>query len=467
MKLNKKLAVLNLVLFSAASAQATLTPTIKRGDKNIYFNSPNGVQEVCVIPKHYPDIKYKKKNLKKEVELCSYNFYPSNDSAQPTVALCPKTNSTNPGVNIFEIDTAKGQSKQSLEASKCAGADKIGKYKNSTSCSYTPALLGYYHLSQILGGIGRVPPAVLRTMDKKTHIAIANKGIAQTPAAELINQTWRGLLSILNQGLAHPKKDLVLSDDGNQSYGAFIQNPKKEGIYKLLFNAGPDRAVAFRDKNPIFAAVRDRNSLDKIVSSQWNQANVQKLLAMRDVTEFIILDHILDQQDRFGNIAYQPRFAYFKKDEAADTDMDLTLENDADDFTKDSQAGLTDPSKPAVAINSMILKDNDCGVSKTNVVKAAGLLKYVAHMNPKTYKKLLKFQASVANNKSFFTSNLMFTQKDYDEMVINTNDAVNILKTNCKSGALKLDLDVEEYLSKGTVTPGSCELPAEKTTSGT
>jgi hypothetical protein len=77
MKFNHKLTLKSTFLATALTsltAQATLTPTIERGDQNIYFNSPNGVQEVCVIPQHYEEAKYSKKDLKTEQELCSYSF---------------------------------------------------------------------------------------------------------------------------------------------------------------------------------------------------------------------------------------------------------------------------------------------------------------------------------------------------------------------------------------------------------
>ncbi|MBC7466905.1 MAG: hypothetical protein H7256_13030 [Bdellovibrio sp.] len=461
MKKQIKLSLSIGLVMSSMTAQATLTPTVDRGDKNVYFNSPNGVQEVCVIPKHYPDAKYDKKDLKKEQELCSYSFYPLSaqdvSDGKEVVALLPKLNSTNPGVNIMEIPA--GSSKQAVEASADgAAASKIGKYKNSTSCSYTPSILSYYHVSRILGGIGRVPPSVLRSMDIETHKAIAVKGVAKSPAGQLIQQTWSSLSSSLSAGINSSKKDLLMTDDGRQSYGAFIVNPKHEESYGALFSSGADRAAAFRDKNPVFALVKDRSDLQNIVGHDWTAANVQKLLAMRDTTEFILLDHLLNQQDRFGNIAYQPRIAYIEKDSKNAGQLNLAWAKDKEEYDEAVTQGSAVAGKAPITVRSMILKDNDCGVSKTNVVKAAGLLSQVAHMNPKTYKKLMGFQRSVSANTSFFTSNLMFTSVDYRELVANVNDAARILKANCQSGALKLDLDLDSYLLNGSIAPTTSAL---------
>lgn len=464
MKRNPGLAFISGLLAST-QVFATLTPTFERGEKNIYHTSPHGIQEVCVIPKKYPETKYSKKDLKTELQLCNTSFYDVTPEEQmkgyTTAALCAKENSTNPGVNIYKLKA--GQSKSQIENADCEGASKLAKYKNSISCSATPAIVGYYHLSRILGRIGRVPVSVLRSMDIEVHKLLGADALRELEknrkTGDLIYATWGGLMSHLKQGLSSSKKDQLLSDDGRQSYGAVIVNPKNEEFYADLFTKGADRAEAFKKANPTFQLVRDARSLDKMFSSAWTVDNVQKMYAMKDATEFILMDHIMDQQDRFGNIAEIEVYAYMAKDEATDTDYKLEVDKDLDAYNEALKNGLIDLKRQtAFKIKSMVLKDNDCGVTKTNVVKAAQLLKEIRHMDPKTYKKLLQFQASVGNNKTFFTSNLMFTATDYNEMVANVNDAANILKTNCKSGFLKLDLDVDHYLEKGTLKIGSCDL---------
>ncbi|AGH95328.1 hypothetical protein [Pseudobdellovibrio exovorus] len=448
---------IGILSLTSMVAHATLNISIPRGEKTVSFRSPRGQNEICVIPKHYPGIQYKNRSLKKEQEFCSYSFYDVNGSEAAAgmnpLAICAKTNSTNPAVNLFEVRA--GQSKRSVEAANCAGAKKAGKYKNSTSCSYTPAILAYYHVSQILGGIGRVPTAVLRTMDRNTHLEIAQDGLANTRKGDLINTTWSGLHSILTQGLSSSRKDLIFTQDGQQSYGAFIENPNNEVFYRALFNAGSDRAAAFRDGNAVYRLVRDQRPLSQIVSATWNQENLQKLYAMRDTTEFIVLDHILNQQDRFGNIAAQPRITYFKKNKSGA--WKLALESKMEDYTKDLQEGSVDTSRAPITVSSMILKDNDCGVSKTNVVKAAGLLRHVAHMSAETYQKIMQLHGSIQANKAFFTTELLFTERDFQSVSANLTEAVQILKTNCRSGALKLDLNLDEYLSTGRTTAASCE----------
>lgn len=464
MKRNPTLVFLSGILAST-QVFATLTPTFERGEKNVYHMSPRGIQEVCVIPKKYPGAKYSKKDIKKEIELCNSSFYDvtPEEAAQgrKTVALCSKQNSTNPGINVYELEA--NQSKSQVENSDCKDASKLAKYKNSISCSATPAIIGYYHLSRILGKVGRVPVSVLRSMDIETHKKLGNdamKDIARAgKTADLIYQTWSGLMSHLNQGLKSSKKDQLMTDDGQQSYGGLIVNPKKESFYPDLFTKGTDRAVAFKTSNSVFANVKNPKSLDAMFTSAFTQDNVQKMMAMKDATEFILMDHIMDQQDRFGNIAFIDVYAYFAKEKADDKNFELQIEKDQAEYTKAMTAGLVDIKRSQVLkIKSMVLKDNDCGVTKSNVVKAAGLLKEIRHMDPKTYKKLLQFQSTAMANKDFFIKNLMFTSVDFNEMIANLNDAVSTLQKNCDSGFLRLDLDVDTYLETGKLNVGSCKL---------
>lgn len=450
------------LILTSLQGQATLTPTYERGEKLITFESPNDIKEVCVIPKHYPGAKYKKKDLDKEAELCSYNFYETGGNPdQITAATCPKENSTNPGVNIFKIPA--GMSKATLEKKECVdpNASKIGKYKNSTSCSYAPGILGYYHVSRILGNIGGVPPSVLRTMDRKTHLALANEALSDLKAKpqDLIYQTWAFLKSILNTGKTHAKANLakanlIFTDDYDQSYGAFVANPKHEKPYKEFFNGGADRAISFRENNAYFQLVKNPNPLNQIVPNVWNVANVQNLFAMKDATEFILLDHIMNQQDRFGNIAEKVQVVYMVKDDEDPNKLSLEVHGAI-------KEGVT-PVKSGLAINTMIMKDNDCGVAKEGKIKIAGLLKLVRHMKPSTYQRLLRFQQTLPDNEEFFTRNLFFTKADYLSIKKNVDDAVSILQPLCKSGALKLDLDIEEYLETGKVSSGSCDLEPQE-----
>jgi hypothetical protein len=211
--------------FSTAPAYATLSTHIQRGVKTVEIAVPGKKPEVCVIPKHFINGEYSDEDLKNQRRLCEIN-------EDANAAVCPKTNSTNPGLDMYSLP--QGSTPKQVEEARCKapGAKKIAKYKLSTSCSYTPSILGYYHLSRMLGGIANVPPGVLRTFDLQHHIALGRAALAETSPKALIHQTWAGLVSQLTAGGNASRRDLLLTDDLTQSYGALSQNPAKEKFYQ-------------------------------------------------------------------------------------------------------------------------------------------------------------------------------------------------------------------------------------------
>ena len=223
------LALTLVLLFWCFAAHATLNPERARGEKIDQFPVPGRAPEICVIPKRWADAIYSARDAKQETFLCSLDF-------SKNAALCPKLNSTNPGLDIHEVPA--GFTPQQIEAARCAINDpkdaktnlskKVAKYKLSTSCSYTPSILGYYHVSRMLGDVLNVPPAVLRTLDREHHLALGNVALKEVPHGTIIQQTWQSLVSQLAAGPNASKRDLLFTDRGDQSYGALVENPGGE-----------------------------------------------------------------------------------------------------------------------------------------------------------------------------------------------------------------------------------------------
>ena len=447
---------LNVVLMLAGSvssvAQATMTPTLDRGDKLVQHGVPGRAPEICVIPTHFADADYDKDDVKQETALCSMDRLSN-------TATCPKLNSTNPGVEFYVLPA--GVTPAQAEAKNCfipKPGDakknllkKAAKYKNSTSCSYTPSIIGYYHLSRILGDVVNVPVAVLRTMDAERHKQLAAIAIRRTNASDLINKTWSGLNSILRAGAASQRRDLILTDGFDQSYGALQRNPKGEEFYKEMFNGGTNRGASFRDRNPIYKAL---SSSSAIAGREFTASNVQRLVQVKDVSEMIIMDHIMSQQDRFGNIHFVTKYYYIDRNET-DDDGNPQVRSKKDLKPEEVKA------LGAVAVKEMILKDNDCGVTKTNVARDNGLIKGVRHIDPGTYRRLLAFERSLANpeTKRAFRLGMMMTEADYTTISRNAREVVATLQAACRSGALRQDLDLEAHFA-GKVIPAkqNCDL---------
>lgn len=434
---------------SSDFAYATLTAHLQRGEKIIDHAVPGRNAEVCIIPKHFSDADYAGKDAKTEQELCDIDV-------NTNAAVCPKLNSTNPGLDIYSIP--QGLTANKIEAANCkiAGAKKIAKYKLSTSCGYTPSILGYYHVSRILGRIANVPPSVLRTFDLQKHIALGRKALARTAPDSLIHKTWSSLMTQLTAPSKSSKRDALFTDDFTQSFGALSLNPKKETFYKEFFNSGSNsvtRAQNFRDKNPIIALLARNDDISKLVGRSFTTENVQKMVQLKDAADLIVIDTLMNQQDRFGNIHYFDTFYYLDTKE---------LNQDGSAKLKSSKKLTPQESAQlgAVQIKEMILKDNDCGVTKQNVAKQAGLADRISHIDPNTYRRLLQFDAVAdkTETRQFFVQGLYFTANDYVSIRKNLKDLAAKLHQTCSTGRLKLDLDLQAHFSKQALKTTSCDL---------
>ncbi|MGZ3769908.1 MAG: hypothetical protein ACXVCP_03285 [Bdellovibrio sp.] len=101
----------------------------------------------------------------------------------------------------------------------------------------------------------------------------------------------------------------------------------------------------------------------------------------------------------------------------------------------------------------MILKDNDCGVDvdrRTNNMRVINAIEQVRHISPNTYRQIMRLQqmadASDSQLKSFFKNTLLYREKDFartsrKSFLDNLNRVATVLKENCQTGALSLDLD--------------------------
>jgi len=444
-----QLLIVILPLTVPALSHATLSTSVPRGEKTVQVPVPGRNAERCVIPKHIASGKYADHDVKDESELCAID---ENSNA----AVCPKTNSTNPGLDLYSLP--RGLSPSQVASAKCNSADakKIAKYKLSTSCSYTPSILGYYHLSRMLGGIADVPPAVLRTYDRLNHIALGHIALAETSSGSLIHQTWAALMAQLTAGSQASRRDFLLTDDFAQSYGALSVNPRGESFYSEFFNGGANnvsRATNFRDRNPIVALLARNDDISALVGRTFTVENVQKMIQLRDASDLIVIDTLMNQQDRFGNVHYQE--TYFYRDPADPNPDGSPKLKSSRKLTPEQVSRLG-----GVQVKTLLLKDNDCGVSKTNVARQAGLIDRVAHIDPDTYRRLLQFDASADSptTREFFLQELLFTPADYTSVRNNLKQVVSKLHQGCAQGRVKLDLDLEAHFSGQPLKPPGCEL---------
>jgi hypothetical protein len=428
----------------------TPTPTPPQPDLNTprereitEHAAPSGTVELATRPSTFPGHPeiYGKKDIEKEKELAGIDFYNGKTKEGLDIVLVPKTYSTSPGLNVHAIKLPPGVSRLSYaegHAGKAhSGDDKvIAKYKQSipTHFTYSPSILGYYHLSRFLDA-GHVEPAIIRTMDVSAHKPLADLGKAKATGSNN-RQQWTELRALDD---AHSNPSLY-TQDGKQLYGALQANPTGEESYPHLSDLGGPGAFAASSE---FARVTNPNALKlnyKDASRKLNQVAVQQIVQIRDLSDMVLMDFIMSQADRFsGNMHSEKIYLWIEngisKSESKKSDPAKAAEQ------------LKQISPDAVVVNRLIMKDNDAGLISGNSAKSYHLLEKISHMDSKTYNRLLDLQKELQKPEvaQWYQTELLFTQADFNTMKNNVDQAVEILR-NRKDEGLFLDANLSTAL---------------------
>lgn len=450
--MKKSLLFLGAAITLGSSTSLALSLTEIIGLKRTVYQSPQGISELCATPRKWAGATYTDSDSKKEDTLCKYDFY-------ATVGICPKYSSTNPGLMIIEPDARF--SKQAIDASDCdlkkLGLKTDAKFKQSITCSYTPSILGYYHLSRILGDVGRVPVSVFRSIDIKTHKAQTTKAMNYLRNTKLaIKDSWAMLERVHANPQNYPN---LVERSGTQMFGALSDNIRNEEQYVEVSGVGSydSRYERFLKQRP-YQLVSNSASPQQIIGSNEFTRVAQTVLQMKDVSDMVIIDTLMNQQDRIGNIHY--KFVWYTIHPQS-----LSLErfkskakikNGKITIPAEEQASMA--NRKAVLLKEMILKDNDCGVIKTNMMRRVSAIEGVKHVSYRTYANLLSFETALSgpSAKEFFTKELLFSDSDYNTLKRNALFARQILVKKCQSGELKFDVDLEDYIPGATPIRKAC-----------
>jgi hypothetical protein len=417
------------------------------GQETINHVAPNGTVELATRSMPFPghsDI-YSKKDVEKEKGLTEIDFYNGKTKEGLDVVPIPKTYSTSPGINIHAVNLPAGMSR--LDYAKAhtgkshSSDDKIiAKYKQTipTHFTYSPSILGYYHLSRFLD-TGHVEPAIVRTMDLAAHKPLADLGKAKAIGSNNRKQ-WTELRA-LDDAHSNPR---LYTDDGKQLCGALQANPTGEESYPHLSDLGGAAAFAASSE---FGRVTNPSALKLEcidASGKLNQVAAQQIVQIKDLSDMVLMDFIMSQADRFsGNMHSQKIYVWIDNG---------VLKHKA---KKSDSAKAAEPAKQippeAVLINRMILKDNDAGLISGNSAKSYHLLEKISHMDPKTYNRLLDLQTELQKPEvaQWYQTELLFTATDFNTMKNNVDQAVGILGDRKDKGlfldaSLSVALGLEE-----------------------
>jgi hypothetical protein len=431
------LLFVSFLLANVAHA-AYFDASVARGQEEKLYQSPRGYTEKCVVTQDLPFGVRDGRKIEKEQKLCSIDMH-----ADDGVGVCPKYESTNPGLNIYDL--SKTHNKQDFENNTCNavkddyGAKKIAKFKQSVSCSYTPSPIAYYHLTRLLAG-PEVPAIVIRTYDYEDHRLKRAQALAVLQKLkdfqnEPIYQTWSGSW---NKAITHQRDSIgqtVFTSDLKGIYGSLQDNARGEEKYNEVNgpNKGYDHRFESLTGQPSYQHIIDPRGVEQLTARNFAAA-AQLLQQMRDVSSMLILDYITGQNDRPNNIHY--KLSYWSM--GADGNIQRS---------KDQVTG-------AIPVKEMLLKDNDCGIAKGNPTKDRGLLKMLAHIHPETYKGLQHLAQELSANPTaiaeFLKKEWLFTDTDVTNFRTDSIELARTLKARCEAGSLKQDLDLKDFLANQT-----------------
>lgn len=405
--------------------------------------APNGTVELATRPATFPGHPeiYSNKDSEKEKELAQIDFYNGKTKDGLDVVLVPKTYSTSPGLNVHADNLPAGMSRLDYAAAHTGKAHSsnvkvIAKYKQTipTHFTYSPSILGYYHLSRFLDA-GHVEPAIVRTMDVASHKPLADLGKQKAVGSN--NRTQWTELRALDD--AHSNAALY-TKDGKQLYGVLQANPTGEQSYPHLSDLGGAAAFAASSE---FAKVTNPSSLKlnyKDANGKLDQAAVQQIVQIRDLSDMVLVDFIMSQADRFSGNMHSERVYLWIQNGVVKSETKKSDPAKADEQLKQI------PSD-AVLVNRMIMKDNDAGLVSGNSAKTYHLLEKISHMDSKTYSRLFDLQRELQKQEvaQWFEEELLFTAADFNTMKNNVDQAVGILSSR-KDKGLFFDANVSAAL---------------------
>lgn len=432
------------------------------------FTSPNGLRENCYfnleIPNDVRSPEMRESDRKQEAKLCAIDFY------QNEIALCPKTWSTSAGTIVHSL-AGRTESRQAYEQKICplgkdhpSQAKSVAKFKTTmnasgTSGTFSNSSVLYYQLSRYLNTVVNVPVAVMRTMDPKAHYARVT-GVPKKPQSAMNAAAW----TILGNAEQNPKVYNPVSElyipDLTQIFGVLLKD--KGDRYGVEVNGirsawGVPQNMGFQNTVPFRALRNGKDFLTaiqeapaqadaKVRAATGSPSDFQMLMWMNEISEIAVLDYIMSQQDRIGNIDYV--WAWYYRDESGRVQ---TVNADSS-LPRTRMAQVPKPAslngREAILIQKTWIGDNDAGGKPqyANYTKTTKMLENLRHMNPKTYKRLLELASDLKSEGKFYQ---MLKQNDllgatHLKMISeNADQAAKILQQNCKQRTLQFDLGLE------------------------
>ena len=444
------------------------------------YPAADGLVERCIRIDPFPGAAYSDKDREVESDYCALDL--------ERLALCPKLWSTSPGTIVFELAQDDPASILAFERSNCAKGHqarafaenkpatfKISVNGQKTSATYAPSSWVYYHLSRYFRTHTYVPPAVYRSMSlARHHERVVEPALVLVKGrhARMLAEGWAHLEALETGSLGGRAATEALTDEGRQVFGVLIDNkgdrygPEVNGTRESGWGSGQNEDfqqtapyLALRDSAPVpdaaRAAIEQARRNPRMAKALAATTSAEQVYAwMQAVMEITLLDDLLRQQDRIGNIDYRWRWYWLE-----------------DGVLRDRPAPGDEPpkslrDKTAWRLRQTAINDNDAGVRAgyANFAERTGMLEELAHYDPQLYRRLGALAVDLAARGDAWTwlrQTAGLSERETQGIADRAKAAFELLETQCRAGTLALDFDLAGLLL-GEPAPAvtNCDLPA-------
>jgi len=436
--------------------------------EQVTYSSPDGLTEACIRITHLAGGKYSESDRLKEQGYCALDLN--------TLALCPKLWSTSPGTIIYEIDAAEyGGEVRAFESKECGDGHrarqlaegnpatfKMSVNGSDTSATYAPSSWVYYHLSRYLDTQVYVPVAVYRSTSRSIHhervVEPALTILSNRHGMKMLTAGWEVLDELETGEKTGAAADALLTDGGRQVFGVLVHgqgeryDAEMNGTRESGWGDGQNydfqqtaAYLALRSGLPLLEAaqegVREARKNPRMAKDLPQDTPLaQIVLWMGDLIEFTLLDYLLTQQDRIGNIDYNWRW-YWVEDGA--------LQSRAAQGS-DVPGDISQYSP--VRLKQSAINDNDAGVRSgyTNFAARTHMLEGLRHYSPRLFERFKALAADLAAEGEVYrwlTEDAGLSAREADSIAQRSADAYALLKSDRENGQLSLDIDLVTALT--------------------
>ena len=450
---------------AAAPPAVPAVPTVPTVPALIHHPSPGGVDETCQLLPQFPFVPadvvadpdtmrwYRDADRDDIAALCALDLY----EPTATTGVCPKLIWSTPALEIYDLSTAarsgKALGKAAFEAKQCSArkrrAPKIAKFKAPVYDQESQSALAYFHLSRLLGSSNVVVPVTFRTVDRRRFQGWAADALRFLQAVDDPITPRGGWYRVRNRYRKPASKDAAL----DVVWGALAKNPRgEEGheaferhpiSHNYIGAAGAYRATAYyklvASRKPIGATLR----FDPAKPRDYH-ATLQALTFAQDFTHLVILDHLLKQRDRSGNI-HQRTFTHFVDDAG---------------YLR-WQKSAPEGSGATVTLDRLLLKDNDDGL-KWNAERGINttlLIPDLRHLDSIMFARvqwlagLLADAVTEPQVHAYFTDAAHVSDEVYAKIRERVIDLAARFAKAYAAGTLVLDLDLEAVIAAAPALP--------------